>query len=115
MQKEEPNLIWEELRPLLDEAMAQLGEVDRNALVLRFFENKSARDVGVALGINEDAAQKQLGRAVERLRGLCQKRGLAVSAIALTIEANPTSLPPVDTRTTSGAVTMPSVVRSRTA
>ena len=76
--------MWEELSPLLDEAMARLGEADRNAVVLRYFENKNSKDVGAALGINEAAAQKRVARAVEKLRGLCLKRGAVASAIALT-------------------------------
>jgi RNA polymerase sigma factor (sigma-70 family) len=34
---------WQDLSPLLDEAMARLGPTDRDALVLRYFENKSLR------------------------------------------------------------------------
>src|SRR5581483_9080007 len=45
---------WEHIAPLLDEAMAGLGEQDRNAVLLRFFENKSLAEVGAALGANED-------------------------------------------------------------
>ena len=41
---------WEQIAPLLDEAMGGLGETDRNAVVLRFFENKTAQEVGAALG-----------------------------------------------------------------
>jgi len=68
---------WEQLSPLLDEAMAQLREQDRDAVVLRYFENKSLREVGEALGLEERAAQKRLSRAVEKLRGYLQKRGVA--------------------------------------
>ncbi len=84
------NSVWEELSPLLDQAMAQLGETDRNAVVLRYFENKDSKEVGVALGVNEAAAQKRVARAVEKLRGFCLKRGVAAPAIALTavISAN---------------------------
>ena len=32
---------WRQIAPLLDDAMGRLGEKDRNAIVLRFFENKS--------------------------------------------------------------------------
>lgn len=84
MQTEQSNPVWDELSPLLDEAMARLGDTDRNAVVLRYFENKSSKDVGAALGINEAAAQKRVARAVEKLRGLCFKRGAVASAIALT-------------------------------
>ena len=56
MQTEQSNSMWEELSPLLDEAMGQLGDADRNAVVLRYFENKTSKDVGAALGVNEAAA-----------------------------------------------------------
>jgi DNA-directed RNA polymerase specialized sigma24 family protein len=64
--------------PLLDEAMAQLRDQDRDALVLRYFQNKSLRDVGAALGLDEYAAQKRVGRALEKLRVRFARRGLAI-------------------------------------
>jgi len=48
---------WEQFAPLLDEAMTQLRDTDRDALVLRFFQNKSLREVGLALGVEERAAK----------------------------------------------------------
>ncbi len=68
--------------PLLDEAMGQLRDQDRNALVLRFFQNKSLRDVGSALGVDEYAAQKRVGRALERLRAILAKRGAVATTVA---------------------------------
>jgi len=59
---QEPASSWNELAPLLDQAMAQLGTTDRNALVLRYFENKSLREVGDAMGLQERAAQKRVSR-----------------------------------------------------
>ena len=74
---------WEQLAPLLDEAIGKLGKADRNAVVLRFFQNKSAREIAAALNVHESAAQKRLNRAVEKLRAYFLKRGVAVSAGAL--------------------------------
>ena len=74
---------WEQLAPLLDEAIGQLGRADRNAVVLRFFQNKSAREIAAALNVHESAAQKRLNRAVEKLRAYFLKRGVTVSAGAL--------------------------------
>ena len=79
---------WEQLAPLLDEAIGQLGKADRNAVVLRFFQNKSAREIAAALNVHESAAQKRLNRAVEKLRAWFLKRGVAVSADALSAEAS---------------------------
>lgn len=61
---------WERIAPRLDGALNRLGEADRAVLLLRFFEKKSAREIGTSLAVSEAAAQKRLGRALERLRGL---------------------------------------------
>src|SRR6476660_7675569 len=37
---------WQQIEPLLDAAMAQLGEKDHNAIVLRFFKGQNLKDVG---------------------------------------------------------------------
>jgi len=97
MQTEPTESIWEQLSPILDQAMAHLGVADRNALVLRYFENKSARDVGQALGINEAAAQKRLVRAIEKLRVFCTQKGVVLSGVALAglLSANAVKAAPV--------------------
>ncbi len=79
----EPSAEWPRIEPLLDEAIASLEEPDRAALLLRFFENKSLREIGIALGSSEDAAQKRVGRAVDRLRDYFSRRQISVGAAAL--------------------------------
>ncbi|MBN9693043.1 MAG: sigma-70 family RNA polymerase sigma factor [Verrucomicrobia bacterium] len=71
---------WLQIAPLLDDAMQALEELDRNALLLRFFDNQSLRAVGTALGISEDAAQKRVRRALDQLRDLLAQRGVAVAS-----------------------------------
>jgi RNA polymerase sigma factor (sigma-70 family) len=68
-----------ELQPVLDAALADLTETDRDAVVLRFLAGRSLAEVGATLGTNEDAAQKRVSRALERLREAFRKRGVAVS------------------------------------
>jgi RNA polymerase sigma factor (sigma-70 family) len=82
--------IWTQLAPLLDDALNQLGETDRAALVLRYFENKSAREIAATLRMGEEAAQKRVARALEKLRAIFVKRGVALSStvIAETVAAN---------------------------
>ncbi len=76
---------WLDVAHYLDDGMAQLGELDRGAVLLRYFKNRSLREVGRALGISEDAAQKRVSRAVEKLRAFFwRKAGLAVPAVTLT-------------------------------
>jgi RNA polymerase sigma factor (sigma-70 family) len=76
--------VWEQIAPVLDEGMSQLPEKDRNALVLRFFENKTAREIGIAQRIDESTAQKRVGRALEKLRGFFLQRGVTLSVTAIT-------------------------------
>jgi len=82
--------VWPQIAPLLDVAMAGLSETDRHAVVLRFFDGKSIKEVGAALGASEDAAKMRLTRAVEKLRGFFTRRGLVLPASVLTttISAN---------------------------
>jgi uncharacterized protein (TIGR03435 family) len=71
---------WEQIAPHLDEAMAKLGGRDRDAVLLRFFEDKSFAQVGAALGVNEDAARKRIVRALEKLRRHFYQRGVLLTA-----------------------------------
>ena len=74
---------WEQLSPVLDDAMAHLRDRDRDAILLRFFENKSLREVGDALGLEERAAQKRVARGLEKLRTFFQKRGISTTTGAI--------------------------------
>jgi RNA polymerase sigma factor (sigma-70 family) len=78
--------LWQELSPLLDTAMARLKASDRDALVLRYFENKSLPEVGKVLGVGERAAQKRVGRALEKLQRLFAKRGVAATVAIIAAE-----------------------------
>jgi hypothetical protein len=84
MEPPQADTTWQEIEPLLDNAMNSLGEGDRAALLLRFFENKSLREVGAALGVSDDTAQKRVTRALERLRKSFAHDGVTLSVIALT-------------------------------
>jgi RNA polymerase sigma factor (sigma-70 family) len=72
-----------QIAPMLDEAIGQLGTADRTAILLRFFEQKDLRSVGLALGSTEEAARKRVARALDKLHGLLSRRGIALSARAL--------------------------------
>src|SRR5438128_11449002 len=74
---------WEEIAPVLDQAINELDEADRRAVLLRFFEQRDLRTIGAALGTNEDAAQKRLSRALDKLRTLLAQRGVALSVATL--------------------------------
>jgi RNA polymerase sigma factor (sigma-70 family) len=111
---------WEQLRPVLDDAMSELDDTDRDALLLRYFKNHDLRTVGATLGISDDAAQKRVSRAVERLREFFAKRGVTVGAggLAGVISANAVQAAPVGlalTISTAAALTGTTLAATATA
>ena len=78
-----PDPHWNRFSPELDEAVARLGETDRNALLLRFAEGRNHREVGAILGLSEEAAKKRVNRALEMLRGKLAGRGVTLTAVVL--------------------------------
>ena len=80
-----PALEWERVGPVLDEAMANMSHDDCEALLLRFFQNHDFRAIGQSLGVSDDAAQKRVSRALEKLRSHLSRRGVTTSAAALSI------------------------------
>jgi hypothetical protein len=74
---------WDELRPVLDAAMHELGETDREAILLRFFEGCSLAEVGAAIGLAENSARMRVDRALEKLREQLARRGITSTTTAL--------------------------------
>ena len=114
----------EEISPamsgVLDEALLDLREGDRQAVLLRFFEGRNHREIGAALGIGEDAARKRLDKAMDRLTVFFRRRGFAVgSAMLLTILTGAAKGAPAGLAATvvqaawpsSGALTAPLLVK----
>src|SRR5437867_6124215 len=102
---------WRHVQPVIDDAMHELGETDRAAVVLRFFEERPLREVGLALGLNENAARMRVDRALDKLRGLLAKRGVTSTASGLSaaiaagaVMAAPANLAAV---VTTGALSVP--------
>ena len=89
--------VWNQLSPLLDEAMSRLGRKERDAVVLRYFKDQNLREVAELLNINEPAAQKRVNRALEKLRKFFTKRGVdsTTATIAGAISANSVQAAPV--------------------
>ena len=87
---------WEAVAPLLDTALDRLRQRDRDAVLLRFMQGMSHREIGQAIGITEEAARKRIERAVSRLRDFFVAKGVSVPAAALTavLAANTTDAAP---------------------
>jgi RNA polymerase sigma factor (sigma-70 family) len=86
---------WEKLRPILDAAMHGLKDSEREAVLLRYFENRPFAEVGAKLGVNENTARMRVERALEKLRGLLAKRAITTTAtLASVISANAIQVAP---------------------
>jgi uncharacterized protein (TIGR03435 family) len=97
LSNESNDAAWQEIAPLLDEAMGRLGKTDRDAVVLRFFENKNSAEIGAVLRMNEESARRRVNRALEKLRKFFTKRGVnsTTAIIASQISANSVGVAPV--------------------
>jgi RNA polymerase sigma factor (sigma-70 family) len=76
--------LWQQVRPVLDDVMHELDHEDRTAVVLRFFEGLSLKEVGVALGLTENAARMRVERSLEKLHARLSRRGIRSTASTLT-------------------------------
>lgn len=76
-------LDWEKLRPALDDVLDELPPGDRDAILLRFFENRAFREIGRALRLSDDAARMKVERALDKLRRALGRRGVTSTSAAL--------------------------------
>jgi hypothetical protein len=106
LQPTAPDPLWKLISPLLDEALMQLGEKDRQAVLLHFFEGKTFTEVGAALRTSEDGARKRTGRALEKLRHYLSKHGVVstTAIIAGVLCANPAQAVPATLAKSIGAL-----------
>lgn len=91
----DPNLPdWTALRPVLDEVVHELGAVDREVLVLHYFQGLTRAEISQRLGLLENTARMRMERALDRLRQRLARRGITSTATALgTVLAGRTAAP----------------------
>lgn len=69
-----------ELAQQIREAVHEMGENDREILLLRHFEELTNREIGRLLGLNLDAVRKRYGRAILRFREKLIEQGVSKSS-----------------------------------
>jgi uncharacterized protein (TIGR03435 family) len=79
----EGDSVWSPLVPLLDEALLELREPDRQAVILHYMEGRTFQEVGSALGVGEDAARKRVHRCLDQLTDFFRRHGFAVPALGV--------------------------------
>ena len=92
MRQEQIEEVWSEVEPKLNAALARLASKDREAVILRYLEERSIKQVAEALGVSEAAAKMRIGRGLEKLRGfLGGEAGMpSVAVLAMVLEAKAT-------------------------
>lgn len=98
---------WNQIAPILDEALGCLNKKEHDAVVLRFFEARELKQVGAAMGTTEDAARMRVNRGLDSLRKFFAKKGVALPAVAIagvlsvhTVQAAPVGFAATVTATT---------------
>lgn len=71
----------------LDDGLKELPESECSALLLRYFEGLSHREIGARLGTSEDAARMRVNKALDRLTKFFRLRGYTVPTAAATAAA----------------------------
>ena len=81
----DPFQAWEQMRPIIDDALDTLPGSEREAILLRFFEGRAFADMGATLRISEDAARMRVGRALDKLRTRLEGKGIRSASAALAV------------------------------
>jgi RNA polymerase sigma factor (sigma-70 family) len=76
---------WNQIAPVIDGALAGLSGKNRDAVVMRFFQDRSFAEIGTQLGLSEDAARKRVARGLEHLKAILSRRGPTLSLAALSM------------------------------
>jgi RNA polymerase sigma factor (sigma-70 family) len=77
------DLHWNQIEPDLEPALDKLAERDRQAILMRFYEQQSHSEIAAKLNISEEASQKRISRAIDRLRALLSRSGTTIPATAI--------------------------------
>jgi RNA polymerase sigma factor (sigma-70 family) len=112
-----PPVDWNRLRPVIEDAMHELDDRDRHAVLLRYFQNKTLNEVGAALNLTENAARMRVDRALDKLRGKLARHGITTTAAALSavVAANAVQAAPAGLAATiSAAAVAGSAVQAST-
>jgi RNA polymerase sigma factor (sigma-70 family) len=77
-----PKQDWARLRPVIDAALDELSDKDRDAVLLRYFTHQPFAAIGEQLGLSENAARMRVERALEKLNGILRARDITSVSLA---------------------------------
>lgn len=83
MHDDQPATDWDRLLPVIDDALHALGETDREAVLLRFFQGRAFGEIGAALRLTEEAARKRVDRALDNIAAVLTQRSVTSTSVAV--------------------------------
>lgn len=81
------NLEWSDLEPLIDRALGELRDDDRDLVVARYLAGRSQAELAREAGVSESTLSRRLNKAVGRLRASLGASGLSITSAAVLIGA----------------------------
>jgi len=81
----QPDDLWDDLRPVLDQELSQLPDTYRAVLILCDLEGKTRKEAAEQLGVPEGTVASRLARARVMLSKRLARRGLSASGGALAV------------------------------
>jgi RNA polymerase sigma factor (sigma-70 family) len=74
---------WDQVSPIVDEALSRLGKKDRTAVTLRYLEGRELSEVAATMGVSEGAAAKRLTRAMAKMRKAFSGKSVQMSSVMI--------------------------------
>jgi RNA polymerase sigma factor (sigma-70 family) len=86
----DPEVDWTTVRPVIDDVLASLPDADRDAILLRYFDQADYATIGARLDLTANAARMRVERALDKLSAQLRRRGITstTTALATTLTAN---------------------------
>jgi len=74
---------WADVSPLVDEALNQLDDSQREVLMRHFFEGQTMTEIAAAQGVSQPTVSRRVEQALDALRGRLKAKGVLVGAALL--------------------------------
>jgi RNA polymerase sigma factor (sigma-70 family) len=76
---------WDEIEPLVDEALEELPDDQRELLVQHFLEQLSMREIAVLMRLSQPTVSRRIEAALDQLRQNLRARGVIVGSVTLAL------------------------------
>jgi RNA polymerase sigma factor (sigma-70 family) len=88
---------WDEIKPVLDEALCDLSEDERLPIILYYLEGRTHEQVAANLGVSRFTVRRRLAKGLDALRDRLRQSGILVPGVALAslLAVNAVSTAPV--------------------